>query len=101
MRSRCYRRASTLHRYRLEIATGEVGQGLRARGKYSEAESFYKQAIAIYKKASDEERPEFAACLNNLAELYRVQGEYAKAEPLLRRSLFLWMLAQTGLGAGR
>ena len=29
----------------------------------------------------------FATSLNNLAELYRVQGQYAQAEPLYQRSL--------------
>jgi tetratricopeptide (TPR) repeat protein len=28
-----------------------------------------------------------AASLNNLAELYRAQGQYAQAEPLYKRSL--------------
>jgi tetratricopeptide (TPR) repeat protein len=28
-----------------------------------------------------------AQSLNNLAELYRTQGQYAKAEPLLKRAL--------------
>ncbi len=31
-----------------------------------------------------------AANLNNLAELYQEQGQYAKAEPLYQRSLKIW-----------
>jgi tetratricopeptide (TPR) repeat protein len=31
-----------------------------------------------------------ATTLNNLAGLYRTQGEYAKAEPLYKRSLAIW-----------
>jgi tetratricopeptide (TPR) repeat protein len=31
--------------------------------------------------------PDVASILNNLAELYRVQGKYAEAEPLYQRAL--------------
>jgi len=31
-----------------------------------------------------------ATSLNNLAELYRALGNYAKAEPLLKRALATW-----------
>jgi len=31
--------------------------------------------------------PEVGTLLNNLAELYRVQGRYAEAEPLYKRAL--------------
>ncbi|MCW5206486.1 tetratricopeptide repeat protein, partial [Desulfobulbus sp. F5] len=33
------------------------------------------------------EHPHVAAALNNMAGLYRAQGKYAEAEPLLHRSL--------------
>ena len=31
-----------------------------------------------------------ARSLNNLASLYQAQGDYARAEPLYRRSLAIW-----------
>jgi tetratricopeptide (TPR) repeat protein len=31
-----------------------------------------------------------ATSLNNLAALYQTQGDYAKAEPLYKRSLAIW-----------
>ena len=31
-----------------------------------------------------------AAVLNNLAGLYRTQGQYAQAEPLYKRALAIW-----------
>ena len=34
-----------------------------------------------------EEHPDVAACLNNLALLYRNQERYAEAEPLLQQAL--------------
>ncbi|MBF0602527.1 MAG: CHAT domain-containing protein, partial [Nitrospirae bacterium] len=42
---------------------------------------------AIREKALGPEHPDVAQSLNNLAELYRVQGHYAQAEPLYKRSL--------------
>ena len=33
------------------------------------------------------EHPDVARSLNNLAGLYRAQGQYAKAEPLYQRAL--------------
>ena len=46
-----------------------------------------RRARAIFEKALGPDHPEVATNLNNLAELYRVQGRYAEAEPLNRRSL--------------
>jgi tetratricopeptide (TPR) repeat protein len=36
----------------------------------------------LAKKALGEEHPDYAASLNNLAELYERMGNYAQAEPL-------------------
>ncbi|MBT1570101.1 tetratricopeptide repeat protein, partial [Klebsiella pneumoniae] len=36
------------------------------------------------------DHPDVATSLNNLAELYRSQGQYAQAEPLFKRSLAIW-----------
>ena len=38
-------------------------------------------------KALGPDHPNVATSLNNLAELYRTQGQYAQAEPLYKRSL--------------
>lgn len=45
------------------------------------------QAIEIYKIALPENHPNIAASLNNLAELYREQGKYEAAEPLLLQAI--------------
>ncbi|MBW4477585.1 MAG: tetratricopeptide repeat protein [Tolypothrix brevis GSE-NOS-MK-07-07A] len=37
--------------------------------------------------ALNQQHPDVAQSLNNLAELYRLQGNYSKAEPLYVRSL--------------
>ena len=57
------------------------------RGQYKEAESLYKQAVAIFEKALGPDHPEVAQILNNLAELYRNQGKLTDAEPLYKKAL--------------
>ena len=64
----------------------KAGEEAYRRGQYVEAQ---KQFLAALKEA---ERfgnldPRLATSLNDLAEVHRKQGQYAKAEPLFRRSL--------------
>ena len=56
------------------------------RGRYDEAK---KLLLAARKEAEKfgEEDPRLATSLNDLAEVHHKQGNYAEAEPLLRRSL--------------
>ena len=49
-----------------------------------------RRALAIWEKALGPEHPDVATSLNNLAELYCDQGQYAKAEPLYKRALAIW-----------
>jgi tetratricopeptide (TPR) repeat protein len=42
---------------------------------------------AVAEKSFGPEHPNIATSLNNLAELYRAQGQYEEAEPLYRRAL--------------
>lgn len=58
-----------------------------AKADYSQAEPLYLNSLAIYEKTLGEEHPLVATSLNNLAELYRIQGKYTEAEPLYLRSL--------------
>ncbi len=59
---------------------------------------FGEQWKAALKEAKEfePEDPRLATSLNNLAVLYRVQGRYAEAEPLHKRSL---AIREKGLGA--
>ena len=50
-------------------------------------QSRYRRALAIYEKAFGSDHPYVATTLNNLAEIYRNQGNYAEAELVLQRSL--------------
>jgi CHAT domain-containing protein len=64
---------------------GQVLQHYDA-GQYQQAIPLAKRALAILEKASGPEHPDTAAAVNNLAELYRATGAYAKAEPLYERA---------------
>ncbi len=63
-----------------------VGMEAYQRGDYAEAE---KQLAAAVKEAEGfgPQDPRLATSLNNLAEVYRLEGRYGKAEPLHRRAL--------------
>ena len=62
------------------------GEEAYQKGHYVEAEKFF---LAALEKAEEFEPqdPRLYTSLNNLAELHRVQGKYAEAEPLYKRSL--------------
>ena len=53
-------------------------------------------ALATYEKTLGPEHPHVAACLHNLAELYKAQGRYAEAKPLCQRALAIY---EKALGA--
>ena len=56
-------------------------------GKYQEAIPIARQLLEICEKINGPDHPDTAPSLNNLAALYRVMGDYAKAEPLYRSAL--------------
>ena len=54
--------------------------------RFAEAEKLFLSALATAEDFGPQD-PRLATTLNNLAELQRAQGRYAKAEPLYKRSL--------------
>jgi esterase/lipase superfamily enzyme len=46
-----------------------------------------RRALALAEQQTAPDHPSVAKSLNNLAELYRQQGRYAQAEPLMQRAL--------------
>ena len=60
---------------------------LYQQGHYREAESLFRQALAIYHEQSREHHPDAAISLSNLAELYRTQGRYREAEHYFLQAL--------------
>src|SRR5208283_239214 len=47
----------------------------------------FRQALEIQKKVLGENHPDYAISLSNLGLLYRDQGDYARAEPLVREAV--------------
>ena len=58
----------------------ETGLALFLVAKYAEAESLYKQALALREEALDPEHPDVVSSLTDLAVLYRKDGRYVEAE---------------------
>lgn len=83
-----------------DVALSLNGLGLiyAGKGDYARAEPLYERALGIYSKLSNTAQSQdnrnaatgnVAVTLNNLAELYKNRGEYARAEPLYQRALEL------------
>jgi tetratricopeptide (TPR) repeat protein len=81
----------------LQVATGKSWMaGLyRSQGRYSEAEPFYLQALAIWRSHLGNDHPDTATSLNNLAALYESQGRYSEAELFYLQALEI-MRSQLG-----
>jgi ankyrin repeat protein len=56
-------------------------------GRYAEAETSYKDALAIAEKTGGPEHPDVAAILHYLANALRKQKKFTEAEPLYTRAL--------------
>jgi len=69
-----------------EIFNQEV-KDLYRQGKYDKAVSLAREAIEEAEAKVGTDHPDLANTLNDLALLYKTQGDYAKAEPLYKRSL--------------
>ena len=69
-----------------DILNQEVMELYRT-GKYDGAVVVAKKALKVAEKNVGPNHPAVATSLNNLAELYRAQGQYAQAEPLYQRAL--------------
>jgi len=60
---------------------------LYRQGRFREAVDPARQVLEIRKAVLGEKHPRYALGLNNLANLYREMGDYAKDEPLFRQAL--------------
>ncbi|MCP4106288.1 MAG: tetratricopeptide repeat protein [Desulfobacteraceae bacterium] len=63
------------------------GNACRDAGLYAEAEKPLKRSLEIREKHLKKDHEDVAAVLDNLADLYLLQGRYEEAEPLYKRSL--------------
>ncbi|MBD2493849.1 tetratricopeptide repeat protein [Nostoc sp. FACHB-280] len=73
----------------LAISLNNLANLYRSQGKYSEAEPFCIEALALNRKLLGEEHLDVAINLNNLANLYTSQGKYSEAEPFYIEALVL------------
>jgi len=62
---------------------------LKDSGKYADAVQRAERALAVRETLPGDGTPDVASCLNLLGNLYRLRGDLARAEPLLRRALEL------------
>jgi tetratricopeptide (TPR) repeat protein len=80
--------AELINKWSLEFSEAtkllnQAGFYLSERGRYTDAKPLYERGLAIREKAFGAEHPDVATSLNNLANLYRDRGRYAKAEPFI------------------
>ena len=63
----------------------DAGFEAKEQARYAEAEEFFLAGLEEAKKFEDLD-PRIGTSLNNLAEIYRLQGKYAEAKPLVPAS---------------
>src|SRR2546426_700204 len=66
---------------------------LYQRGDFRSAMVQSTRAAELARRHLGEDHPDFATSLNDLAELYRAMGDYARAEPLYRQALEIYRVA--------
>ena len=71
----------------VSTALVNLGDVLRGRGMFSEAEPAYREAIAIREAAYGKSHPNVVTPRNNLAEMLLSWGKFEEAEGLLRQTL--------------
>jgi serine/threonine-protein kinase len=67
----------------------KIGSFYHDKGRFSETEKIYKEAINITINAGDKNNASYVVQINNLAYLYEDSGDLEKAESLYRESLGL------------
>jgi Flp pilus assembly protein TadD, contains TPR repeats len=70
-----------------EIVLNQLGLSLGYAGKYSEAELYYRRALAISEQKFGRRHPQTAIILNNLGLVCRLQHKYEEAEQLYNEAL--------------
>jgi tetratricopeptide (TPR) repeat protein len=67
--------------------TAAKAEELHNQGKYAQAESLFRQALAVHEEVLGPKHPDTAQSYNNLGSNLRAQGRAKEAEPLLRKAL--------------
>ena len=71
----------------MAVLLNNLAEVLLDEGKLGEAETLYRQALAIQKKTVGNENPNVASYMNDLGGALALQGKLAEAETLLREAL--------------
>jgi tetratricopeptide (TPR) repeat protein len=85
--------ARTTEHEDLVASVSNLGLLYLAKGQRERAEHFLKRALDLIENWIARDHPSVMTHLDNLANLYRMQGRYAEAEPLYERALAI--LAET------
>jgi len=68
-------------------STSDMGFLLVARGRHSDAESFFREALDGNRRILGDDHPDTLVSINNLGSLLHIQGKLAEAEPYFREAL--------------
>jgi Flp pilus assembly protein TadD len=68
-------------------AANNLALALYAQGKYSEAETMYRETLAVLQRVLGSEHPDTLSTANNLAIALKSQGKYGEAETMYRETL--------------
>ena len=72
------------------VLLNQIGYYLQhAHAQYTEAESLYRLSLGIDTETFGSDHSKLIPSLNNLAEIYRIQGRYIEAKPLYEQALAL------------
>jgi tetratricopeptide (TPR) repeat protein len=77
----------TIGNSELRRANMRIGQYLRSRGRYSEAEALFRRALTSTEKLLGPEHPDSLTIVQNISSIYWRQGRYDQAEALCKRTL--------------
>jgi tetratricopeptide (TPR) repeat protein len=69
---------------------GLLGLAQLRAGRLDEAHTNLEQSVRLHKAHQGNEHPEVGAAFERLADCYRAEGEYGKAEILYQRALGIW-----------
>lgn len=84
-----YRGTPALERRDAQAAAlaGLIGLNLMDSARYADADPWLVVALEIRRKVLGSDHPVTSQSMNNLALLYRIQGDYARAIPLYEEAL--------------
>jgi tetratricopeptide (TPR) repeat protein len=69
---------------------GSLARALQEEGKRPEAESMWREALAVWHKRGEDDKPDRLYALRGLGETLESQAKWSEAEELWRESLPLW-----------